>query len=180
MRKSTNLWVLLGVLGVLLLCSLGMRRWYVCSWRGECPIKQVREEKGVQLILYSAKRKYVYKRDSLDFRVTIRNASDSKVVLHPVDYRGYPEPAISIVVTHGGGFIKWQEQHFDLAYHEIPLAPGEELTFEIHIPPEEWKPSGIESTKVSVCAHIYVSILTKEPPKLLELGNSLIFSVSSP
>ena len=172
MRKTTLL-ILLGALGLLLLCGFGVRRWYICSWQGLCPIEQVTEENGVQLIVYSAKRKYVYKRDSLYFRVTIRNTSESIVVLHPVRCSGKPEPAISIVIAVLGEDIVWEKRHPDLAYREIVLPPGEELVFEFQIPPDEWEPEGTERLGISVRALINGDIITTERPEIFYLGNTI-------
>ncbi len=171
MRKTTTLLVLFGILGLLLLCGLGVRHWYVCSWQGLCPIEQVTEKNGVQLIVYSAKRKYVYKEDPLYFRITVRNISDAPVVLRPVSYSGRLEPAISIKLSMRKSIL-WHEQHPDLAYREIVLPPGDELVFEFRIPPDEWEPAGTESVRVSVGAHINVFTTTK-PAKRFDLGNTL-------
>ncbi len=171
MRKTTTFRVLFGIAGLLLLCGLSIRHWYICSWQGLCPIEQVTEKNGVQLIIYSAKRKYVYKRDPLYFRVTIRNVSESTVLLRSVDIRGYREPAISIKLGMRKSIL-WEEQHPDLAYREVVLSPGDELVFEFRIPPDEWEPAGTESMRVSVGAYINVFTTTK-PSKRFSLGNTL-------
>jgi len=156
MRKTTTLLVLFGVLGLLLLCGLGVRQWYICSWQGLCPIEQVNEKNGVQLIVYSAKRKYVYRKDPLYFQVTVRNTSDVPVILQPAQgSRGKIEPAISIILSFEESVL-WHEQHPDLAYREISLPPGEEVVIEFQISPEEWEPAGTERWRILVRSHIIV------------------------
>ncbi len=179
MRKTTTLLVLFGILGLLLLCGLGVRQWYICSWQGLCPIEQVNEENGVQLIVYSAKRKYVYKKDPLYFLVTVRNISDVPVTLRPAQgSRGKLEPAISIIL----GLRKttlWHEQQPDLAYREIVLPSGDELVFEFQIPPDGWDPAGTEVLRISVRTHINVFTTATEPPQRFSIGNTLDIGIRS-
>ncbi|NPA71693.1 MAG: hypothetical protein GXO35_02565 [Gammaproteobacteria bacterium] len=176
MRKATTLLVLFGILGLLFFCGLSVRQWYICSWQGLCPIEQVTERNGVQLIVYSAKRKYVYRKDPLYFRVTVHNASDTLVVLRPVDYGGELEPAISITLDMRKTIL-WHEQHPEQAYREIVLSPGDELVFELRIPPEEWEPAGVEAQRIIVAALINVFTTTKEPPDRFHLGNTIYIPV---
>ncbi len=176
MRKTTVILILFGILGLLLLCGLSLRQWYICSWQGLCPIEQVTEKNGVQLIVYSARRKYVYRKDPLYFRITVRNASDAPVVLRPVDYGGELEPAISITLDMRKTIL-WHEQHPEQAYREIVLSPGDELVFEFQIPPEEWEPAGVEVQRIIVAVLINVFITTKEPPERFHLGNTIYIPV---
>ncbi len=164
-----------GELDLLLLCGFGMRHWYVCSWRGLCPIERVNEKNGVQLIVYSAKR--IYKRnDTLHFRVTIRNALNAPVVLRSAEgSRG--EPAVSIVLGFGKTVL-WHEQHLDLAYQEIPLLLGEGVVIEFHLSPDEWEPAGIERWWILVRSRINVFTMG-DPPQEFSLGNTLYMRVSA-
>jgi len=177
MRKTTTLLVLFGILGLLLLCGLGVRQWYICSWQGLCPIEQVNEKNGVQLIVYSAKRKYKLS-DTLYFRVTVRNVSDALVILRPAQgSRGKLEPAISIILSFEETVL-WHEQHPDLAYREIPLPPGEEVVTEFQISSEEWEPAGTERWRILVRSHIIVFTMDN-PPQRFSLGNTLYIRVSA-
>ena len=177
MRKTTILWVLFGVLGLLLLCGLSIRHWYICSWQGLCPLEQVSEKNGVQLIVYSAKRKYVYKKASLYFRVTVRNVSEAPVILRPVHgSRGNLEPAIRITLDMGETIL-WHEQHPEQAYREIVLSPGDELVFEFRFPPGEWEPVGGEAPRIVVAASINVFTTTEEPPQRFFVGNTIIIPI---
>jgi len=175
-RKTTTFLVLFGIMGLLLLCGLSISHWYICSWQGLCPIEQVTEKNGVQLIVYSAKREYVYRKDPLYFRVTVRNASGTLVVLRPVDYGGELEPAIRITLDMIKTIL-WHEQHPEQAYREIVLSPGDELVFEFRIPPEEWEPAGGEAPRIIVAAVINVFTTTKEPPERFHLGNTIYIRV---
>ena len=176
MRKTITLLILFGILGLLLLCGLSIRHWYVCSWQGLCPIERVSEKNGVQLIIYSAKRKYRLS-DTLYFRVTVRNVSKGPVILRPVHgSKGNLEPAIRITLDMGDTIL-WHEQHPEQAYREIVLSPGTELVFEFRFPPGEWEPVGGEAPRIIVATSINVFTTTEEPPQRFFVGNTIIIPI---